>query len=93
MITSAWLGDKPEDEVWGEVTMHHNGDFSGVVEFVLDRRQARTHVTDDDALVTVQIPFEAIKSLVAEYVQARKVEELETATNDELLLGLPRPGR
>jgi hypothetical protein len=80
MITSAW----DDGGVWGEIDMHHNGDFSGEVMFHLNADRADVR-EEGVGMVSFRLPFAALKQLVAEYVQDRKVAELENASPDQLL--------
>lgn len=80
MITSVW----DNGGVWGEIDMHHNGDFSGEVMFHLNADRADVR-EEGVGMVTFRLPFDAIKQLVSEYVQERKVAALESASPDELL--------
>jgi hypothetical protein len=83
VITSAW----DDGGVWGEITMHHSGDFSGEVEFMVNADRA--DVVDDPVnnTVTFRLPFKALKKLVAEHVQQRRIDELENGS-DDLILGI-----
>jgi len=71
------------------VTIHHNGDFSGDV-----RINTVTLYHDEDKqdwkLIEarkreIAVPFEALKQIVAIYVQNTEIEKLESASTDELL--------
>lgn len=59
-------------------TYFHNGDFSGNVKWEELR---------NGAYVTLQIPFEDMKELVAQYIRTKKIAELEEASLDKLLEG------
>lgn len=62
------------------VIFHHNGDFSGEVIIHKDTTQEE-----------IEIPFEAIKDLVALYVGNHKISVIEQQSSDELLLGIKEP--
>jgi GTPase involved in cell partitioning and DNA repair len=61
---------------------HHNGDYSGDVIV----RVPSGSVTIDSAGARVEIPFEDIRELVANYVRNEKIARLETRTAEEVLL-------
>lgn len=77
-------------------TYHHNGDFSGVVQFAA---HLNSNFTDDlrssllgkyeefsPRTVEVCVPFEHLKKLVAKWVRQEKISELEQTNPDEILL-------
>lgn len=71
------------------ITFIHNGDFSGYVIIVLPKGSVQKLTGPDSSKVHVQVPFEAIKGLVAEFVRQEKERALEDAEDDELL-GIPQ---
>ncbi len=54
---------------------HHNGDFSGDVVIV-------NNETDEH----IRVPMSDLLSLVAKYVRQRRIEELESASDEEILM-------
>lgn len=75
---------KTDNFVW-----HHNGDFSDDVHLIIPDDKSiieRTTVLGGANYYEVRIPFEDLKSLVAEYIRYKFTEALENATNDELIL-------
>lgn len=69
---------------------HHNGDFSGDVEFVIDTgawsdETIESLKTETDK-VRVTIPFEDLVHLVASWKRDRIIEQVETAVNDEIMM-------
>ena len=61
-----------------DVTFHHNGDFSGDIE--IERGGQR-----------MQVPFDAIKDLVGEYVRSTILNGVENMKPGELVdLGMAR---
>lgn len=70
---------------------HHNGDFSGDVEFVIDTRGWTDEHLDESLRnetdkVHVWIPFEDLLHLVASWKRDRVVAEVEEATTEQILL-------
>lgn len=63
-----------------ECKIHHNGDYSGDV------------VITRDGAAHLEVPFEDLLGLVAEYVRSRKLSQLEDADTEELF-GLPAQHR
>lgn len=64
---------------------NHNGDFSGEVlirKHKIDEKGEHSMKVDVD----VEIPFDVLKGVVAEYVRLRRLIKLESATADEILL-------
>ncbi len=59
------------------VTFFHNGDFSGEVQI--------NGATIDGG--TVEIDFEDLKILFAEYLRSKLISAVESASCDELLFG------
>lgn len=80
MHTTSWKDDD-EDTTW---VFQHNGDFSGDVQIrkLKDDDRGVPHV-----LVMGDVPFEAVKHLVAQYVMDEKTRRLENAGDDALLMG------
>ncbi len=68
------------------IVMHHNGDFSGGVKINIpvDRIEALEEMA---GYVQVCIPFEALKTLVGQYVAGQKMSALEEADDDDILFG------
>jgi hypothetical protein len=58
----------------GNYTFIHNGDYSGNTRIV----NGLTHEE-------MEVPFDALKGLVAEYVRDERISKLEQAEDDELL--------
>lgn len=56
----------------GDVCFNHHGDFSGDV--VINRQGKE-----------IQIPFEDLKALVAEWIRMERIAALEEANADELV--------
>lgn len=57
----------------------HNGDFSGDVTW---------EIFEDGQPVSISIPFEDMKELVARWLVSKKISELEDMSADEILKGL-----
>jgi hypothetical protein len=89
--TISWKGDAQNERLRrGEfeetqVTMHHNGDYSGNVKFILPNRIADvvkvpagtwTNKTDEE-LAELNIPFEAVKILVLNYLRDQQIVAIE----------------
>lgn len=53
-------------------TFHHNGDFSGFIEY------------EDSKGGYATLPFEDMKALVAEYVRRERISRLEEMSDDEV---------
>lgn len=70
----------------GDTIFHHNGDFSGDVKIVLYTEPKESPVPAEDGRRwwEVEVPFEDLRSLVAEYVRGRRIELLEQASDDGL---------
>jgi hypothetical protein len=69
-----------------EYTFHHNGNFSGNVTIVRERyRDGPSLVSTDE----VEVPFDALVSLVAKWARDVRLAKLEDATEREVL-GLPK---
>jgi hypothetical protein len=69
-----------------EVTFHHNGDYSGDVLIVVQAHkvahyESTSHTSEH---YEIEIPFNDLKMLVAEYVRGEKVDRLEQAEDDEV---------
>lgn len=92
-----WPGDNaPERQnTTTYVNIHFNGDYSGNVKI-----NVRANVAEEDLnrdvyndpefektypLVEIEVPFEALKGLFANYITARKIEKLENMTTEEIL--------
>ena len=56
-------------------TFFHNGDYSGDVEIINRTTEER-----------FSIPFERLKTFVAEWVRTEKISKLEQMEDDEILL-------
>lgn len=70
------------------LVMHHNGDYSGDIKFNLPPELIEDVSTcHEPRHMQVTIPFDAIKTLVAAYVSGIRIEALEDATPDDVLLG------
>ena len=66
-------------------TYHHNGDFSGAVKF---DAQVEMMSPTSAGLAWVEVPFEDLRALVAEYARRERISRLEEMSDDEVL-GLP----
>ncbi len=66
------------------VNIHHNGDYSGdvVINVGVQRGDRDVHGTESEE---IQIRFEAVNQLAAEYVRHEKIGKLEDAPDDQLL--------
>ena len=62
--------------------VHHNGDYSGDVRIVPP--DGYDYYQDD---TWIQLPFDLLKQMVAEYIRSNLTEELEQAHPDKLLTG------
>jgi|SRR3990172_719334 len=63
-------------------TFHHQSDYSGEVLIVVDKSQL------EDATGTkvfVEVPFEAIRNFVLEYVRSRSIKNFENMSYDDLV--------
>jgi hypothetical protein len=108
MHTFDWQGDADNEQkpLYNgsentRVVMHHNGDYSGNVKFVLPYRVANTVKVPvgtwtnkvGEPLTEVNIPFEAMKSLVLNYLRDQQISALENLSDENLerffVLGLP----
>jgi len=54
------------------LAIHHNGDYSGDIFITIDGQEIR-------------LPFEDIKSFIADYVRDLRITSLEQADADEIL--------
>lgn len=86
---NAWK-EQGSGEVYVEVLMHHNGDYSGNVKVVLPNKIADTTLAhgagpNGEGMAEVHIPFEALKALIMQYVRSEMVSQIEQATNSELI--------
>lgn len=88
MITTRWQDPHSNDSIY----MNHNGDFSGDVHLTLrPENVSLVNKASGDDYAIVEIPFAALKCLVAHYVHNAKVAELEANGSDDRILGVP-PG-
>jgi hypothetical protein len=77
---------KPEN-----ILIHHNGDYSGEVEFIM--MDVRIEERPDlekiwgNTVASVHIPFEVIRDLVADWVRANLIRNLEQMPERDVLLG------
>lgn len=74
----------------GDVTFHHNGDFSGDVKIDVSAYNVvlvQTSMPGVPGVFEIEIPFDALKGLVAEYVRGQLIEELEQDSADDVLMG------
>lgn len=96
MHTSEWTGFAYEEQhpkisgpLKSNVIMHHNGDYSGNIKFLLPNRIADASTmphfyADESSAATVHIPFAAIKHLVLQYLRNKAISRLENVEDDEL---------
>jgi hypothetical protein len=81
-----FTNDKPEN-----IVIHYNGDYSGDVQFVMmdARVEDRPELGKiwDNPVVSVYIPFEVIRDLVADWVRANLIRNLEQMPERDVLLG------
>jgi hypothetical protein len=64
---------------------NHNGDFSGDV--IVSVPKKAIDGPWPDGTFTVELPFEDIKELVAEYIRRELIRQIEDAEPDELIGG------
>lgn len=74
MHTTTW--EDHNDEEAGHITMHHNGDYSGDVIFIINR---------GSPTLTVEIPFAALERLVGQKKQEEIISALEDLTPEEII--------
>lgn len=98
MHTFEWRGEAWNEDLPGsprtsedtKVTIHHNGGYDGNIKIVLPNRVGAvqtTHFTDEDGdqhMAEINVPFDAIKSLVLEYLRAQQIEALEQMDDEDL---------
>lgn len=99
MHTYGWKGEARNEELprsepsteETQVLFHHNGDYSGNVKVVLPTRVGNPqthHFTDPDGIdqhtAELNVPFEAIKGLVLQYLQGELIGALEDMNDKEL---------
>lgn len=70
--------------------VHHNGDYSGDVVIYLPPSKFDLQIGKTSTECRVSIPFAVLRSLVADYVRAAKIEALEDADDDQVLDVAPR---
>lgn len=97
MHTTEWYGMAPNETLprglrKATVSMHHNGDYSGNVKFVLPYDVANAAKippgtwanNGSEEITEVSIPFAAVKSLVLDYLRREQIRSLEDMTDDQL---------
>jgi hypothetical protein len=67
------------------ITFHHNGDYSGDVSLRLSEDQVEQGQFKNETYYEIEIPFDAMKELVANYVRSEKISKLEQAEDNEIL--------
>lgn len=76
------------------ITMHHNGDYSGDVTFVVQHPRVMNSLPGgvkvyNNSTVEVKIPFEVLRDLVADWARNERVSKLEQMDPRDVLLGHP----
>lgn len=64
----------------GDTIIHHNGDFSGSVTIAPGKTESGAKQ------VEIEVPFSALRALVAEYVRREAISRLEQASPNDILL-------
>lgn len=68
----------------GDVAFIHNGGYDGDVYISLQKSKIEESVTNEN-YVLVTIPFDTLKNFVASYIRRKKVAQLESSDDDEIL--------
>ena len=76
-----WDNSKPSTTY---VNMHHNGDYSGDVIINVGTLEDGKD-PHSIKFKEIEVPFQALKELVAAYVQSKQIERFENMNEDELL--------
>jgi hypothetical protein len=66
-------------------TFIHNGDYSGDLIISVPADKVKEVPDPTGAWVHINLPFEDIKQLVADYVRERTITALEQANDDDVL--------
>lgn len=67
-----------------EMTVHHNGDFSGDMQFVVDNDKITFTGFDSDVPSSVRIPYEVIEQVVLAKLARDKINTLENVDHRDL---------
>jgi len=80
--TSKFLGENAVHTIHHEnVTLHYHGDFSGDVLISVAAAEGKPEKPTQE----ITVPFSALKSLVATYIQSKLISRLEQASDDQIL--------
>lgn len=71
------------DPEYGEVTFHHNGDFSGFVTVVMPSDNCEMALEHRTNTVSVQLPYDVIEKLVLDKLRREVVSKLESMDDGE----------
>ena len=75
-----------DDDDLGTIVMHHNGDYSGNVQFDISTVAVRpVDYPLGDSRIEVQIPFEALQELVINKIRNAMISKLEQIEVKELV--------
>jgi len=82
------------DDRWAH--FHHEGDYSGYVTIVQPEHMAAIKVdqipgSDESVIVSVRVPFKALKALFISYLRNQAIDFVESMTDKEIeryLIGL-----
>lgn len=67
----------------GEITIHHNGDYSGDVKINVPKHRVE-EFNAPNSVYEIEIPFEVLRSLVLDYIRNRTISNFESMTDDDL---------
>jgi hypothetical protein len=71
------------DPEYGEVTFHHNGDYSGFVTIVMPSDECEMALEHRTNRVNVQVPFDVIEQLVMDKLRREMVSALESMSDED----------